>query len=163
MHCLQAPLELCSTASTALRACKAQAQQAAQACRHARRAARPTTCVPHMYPPHPPTPAPLMHRSNVCPEGTERAGHFDPSHIPSWQNTWLLFCFMLSGGGSWGACTGRIHPQLHPSAPVCAARGECDTGVAVHTHARTHTCHIMPRAAMPRPAPLHRNSRPPLG
>uniref|UniRef100_A0A7S0RJJ5 Transmembrane protein 45B n=1 Tax=Chlamydomonas leiostraca TaxID=1034604 RepID=A0A7S0RJJ5_9CHLO len=34
---------------------------------------------------------------NVCEDGTEREGHFSITHMHSWENSWILFCFMVSG------------------------------------------------------------------
>eukprot|EP00798_Chlamydomonas_sp_ICE-L_P019448 gene19448-26109_t len=34
---------------------------------------------------------------NICPDGTVREGHFYPTHISAWANTWVLLAFMMSG------------------------------------------------------------------
>jgi len=36
-------------------------------------------------------------RSNICADGTVRAGHFDPTNIFRYADAWLLFTFMASG------------------------------------------------------------------
>lgn len=35
--------------------------------------------------------------SNVCAPGTAREGHFNVNNIHSWENSWILFCYMVAG------------------------------------------------------------------